>query len=122
MWPQGQFSKKPYHAADPDRMSDIGVYDVESFRIAKGMASYPAWTEVMRPTWQYGLSKASNFGKDDCSANIDSQVINSMEHINLAKDRRDQGAQTQWASGLPVSHNECDHLSDLLVLLFHIHK
>ncbi len=32
-------------------MSDIGVYDVESFCIAKGMASHPAWTEVLRPTY-----------------------------------------------------------------------
>ncbi len=66
-------------------MSDIGVYDVESFCIAKGMASHPAWTEVLRPTWQYGLSKARNLDKDDFSADIDSRVINSIEHINLAQ-------------------------------------
>lgn len=74
-----------HYAADPSRISDIGVYDVDSFRIAKGMSSYPAWTEVLRPTWQYGLSRARNYDKDDFKANIDAHIVNSSEHITLAQ-------------------------------------
>lgn len=96
-----QSLKKLFHAADPDRLSDIGVYNVESFRITKGMASHPTWTEVLRPTWQYGLSKARNLDRDGFGADIDSHVINSMEHINLAQTGEIK-EHTHRAIGRPV--------------------
>ncbi len=96
-----QSLKKLFYAADPDRLSDIGVYDVESFRIAKGMASHPTWTEVLRPTCQYGLSKAGNLDKDGFGADIDSHVINSIEHINLAQTGEIK-EHKHSASGPPV--------------------
>lgn len=80
-----------------------------------GIASY-----LPGPTWQYGLSKARNLDKDDFSADIDSRVINSIEHINLAQTG---GIKEHKHSGHPVFQWVILLLLTWTTHLFcHIHK
>lgn len=73
---------------DNIRIKKLVAFDIESLRIAKGMASYPAWShkEVVSPTWQYGTVLVDSYDSREFKAKIKGYLFNSKEQVDMALD------------------------------------
>ena len=74
--------------ADPSRVTRIIAYDVESFKVARGMTAWPLWWQegICSPTWQYGLVRVDSYDAETCTAKITGTQISSRTHTDMYLD------------------------------------